>query len=281
MKKVLLLGNGIVRNQNKSWTDIVSGLTLIDSKMVDELPNSIVSILINKKHPHKADEEFWKEISNNQKVIIENKQLKEMVEMSFDAIVTTNYTYEIEKTLNDSFDYLKDKNTIEVGNEKNKKRYLLETHNIVDGKSVYHMHGELRKKMSLIYDIKHYCKLIERIIKQENIINKNKIKKDDNYSTWVEYVLYSDLYIVGQGLDYSEYDLWYLLSERFSHGNINCVHYYEPKTIDNKSKLYLLNKLGVDVKTLDTNIINCGEKEIDIEYKNFYEKVIKDIKKIF
>lgn len=90
----------------------------------------------------------------------------------------------------------------------------------------------------------------------------------------------SDVYVVGLGLDYSEFDLWWILNRRLrEYSNIGKIYYYEPKSKDFDIKHQVLNDAGIIVKTLNIDIDKSEDK--DKSYQKFYELVIKDIENEF
>lgn len=85
-----------------------------------------------------------------------------------------------------------------------------------------------------------------------------------------------DLYILGQGFDYLEFDLWWLLLRRLREkAQIGTVYFYEPEKSDNQYKLLALNDLGVETLLLGCKIDNS--KEPNEQYTEFYSKSIDNI----
>ena len=79
-----------------------------------------------------------------------------------------------------------------------------------------------------------------------------------------------DIYILGFGFDFSEFDLWWLLNEKKRNGS-GCVIYYGPSE-KAEGKHLLLNTLGVKPE-------NLGYLTKPKDYAPFYEEAILDISK--
>ena len=282
---VLLLGNGILRSckvkddkELKSWGKYIKELseqTLSKKKanQLNGLPYSLQASIItavddSKRQGKYADIFVTAEFEDD-------SLLKNLLEIGFDSIITTNYTYEIEDAFHGGYSKLKDKLTYAKSTERD-SRFLLHTYNQFDNKvPIWHIHGELRRKSSIILTHDEYARLISHLIK-ENELNQDKYEKynkEVKYKSWLDYFLMSNLYIVGLGMDFSEFDLWWILNRRMREkASVGKIIFFKSED-DSYNVCNALKAMNVNVISFD---IDVDEKDY---YNEFYKKVTEFIKK--
>lgn len=208
--------------------------------------------------------------------------LCDLVSFGFDAILTTNYTYEIENCFNNRYSDLSENAKLKYAkNIFRDRKYLLHIYNkFKKSPPIWHIHGELRRKSSIIATHDEYARLIHKIV-EENKLNKDKYRHYSTsvkYRSWIDYLLMSNLYIIGFGFDFSELDLWWLLNRRMREkADVGKIYFYEPLISgedDNSKKLFALKKMNVECMTFDFEL-----KEDKSNFGVFYKKAIDDIKK--
>lgn len=261
MKNVLLVGNGVVRNKSNDWSSLIAKLSKIEKSRVENIPNPITTTVIsddNKEIKEKIASYLKKNSSNNS---------FSFTNLNIDTILTTNYSYEIEKSFDNSFIDKKDKYIFSKTSRKDNK-YLIHTYNKVNGKEIWHIHGEIRKIDSMICSINDYGRQIERITKYIDDKNGEEIQ---TFDSWIDYFINSNLFVVGQGFDYAETDLWWLLAFRKRNKCKGKIIFYEMDNMNNSDKHEILQKYGVIVKNL--NYVNSND------YQSFYKDAFKDIEK--
>lgn len=297
-RQVLLFGNGL--NQSfgcDSWKDLLLNLAINENAKVwqnDEVfqaPMPLKTIILTN---NKVNTQLRK---NKVKLFgkpLTDEQVKiylELLEIGFDEILTTNYSYELESALLCSNNVTEKSiaNLLKYNKEHAETTYLLHTYNqIVKGDkkyNIWHIHGEARKPGSMVLGHYFYGNLLNKIIDKTNKRKdayKNKREEINQYS-WVDAFVLGDVYVLGLSLDFSEIDLWWLINrkinEKTPHGKI---YFYEP--IDNRKnqqllreKIELLKILSNDGKHIE--IIDLGmEIKKDEDYKEFYIKAIKHMK---
>lgn len=289
---VLLLGNGIITSlsninklSNKTWVNHIYSLSKDNFTDDDEIFKMVSYPLLTSVYSEIKDNKRWDSYLKEFKTVnfSEASLLEKFFDIKFDSILTTNYSYEIENFFNGKYDKLKNKRKYAFQTKKDSK-YLLHTFNKFDrSPRIWHIHGELRRKSSIIATHDEYVRLVNKLV-EENKKNSNKYIKfftGLRYESWLDYFLMSNLYIVGLGMDFFELDLWWLLIRRIREvSKTGKVYYYEPLTCDdnhekNKAKQQCLNELKVFYETLDVKI---SEENKEQDYITFYEKVADDIK---
>ena len=288
--KVLVIGNGLVHGQSISWGDLIRRVSRedVDISAYEELdsngyikflvPNTVLTLstsVVNDKERH----EKYLDILNRNSYP-KNDLIHQLLKLPFDAILTTNYTYEIESELNPRYPNLKSPSkrkyayTLEGIPD---RRYLIHTFNRVlpNGPDIWHIHGELRCPSSMILSHDEYARHINMIL----LYNKKRGNDYEKYrnsiicKSWIDYFLVGDVYVLGLGMDFSEFDLWWLLGRRMREKN-GCgdIYFYEPTKANSKIKQRALQDAGVNVETCNIDIDN-GDT-----YNIFYQMAIEDIK---
>ena len=292
--KVLLIGNGfnlLVGNNLSNYSIVNNLFKFFQPKLkkqereviVSEIPFSLaVMLTINSGDQSKAknlDKALTKDELLKTKYK-DNPILEELLMIGFDAVLTTNFTYECERLLDDNFDnkdkYIKTNNIVN-GKTIKEKKYLLKTYNQIKKDNtifnIWHIHGEIRKTNSFISGIPDYNGLITRI---NNYISNSYKNESIRFDSWIDYLLYGDVYVVGNGFSYYEFDLWQLLYKKRYLKNGGKTIFYEPKSDKDFAKQKVLKLLNVDVRNLGVKNLETG---CSLLFEGFYKKAINNIKK--
>lgn len=299
---VLLMGNGINKCFGEpSWKAVLEKISVPEyaknSKMIDEMSYPLQAVVVTDN----CVKEGIKLIANDmmpKKMATEKRNLlMKFLDISFDAVLTTNYSYEIECAILPGFDCnmyrsskyrvstrstgKNEKNENEVYADRTEDRLGIYKYMSVENGSrttnVWHIHGEAARPDSMILGHYEYGTLlskaygyISKMIKRYKYCNSRQL--DYQPMSWLDYFLIGNVYIVGLGLDLSEMDLWWLINfkekEKLSDGRI---FFYDPN-IDEK-KNYAKKALA---KSYRMNIEN--RVDFDGEYLGYYEKIAVDIK---
>ena len=293
MKKrpqVLFLGNGISRQIG--WKNFIENIAEKDiEKYIEkgnfQLSNLLLASAVSNVDDSERHNKYLNALTNykyESSILIKN-----LLDIKFDAILTTNYTYEIEYNLDSKYnefaDSIKRDKYAKSTNQKYDSKYFIHTFNRIDTgdavQDIWHIHGEQRRKSSLILTHDEYARLMTQIINYNKDIGNKFIHNYDDFEfkSWIDYFLMGDVYILGQGFDFSEFDLWWLLVRRQrENAQIGKMFFYEPEN-ENKYKLFALRDLGVEIKTLGW-LIDKSEnacQHINEQYTEFYNDAIKDI----
>ena len=316
--KVLLLGNGPFRNCGISWNELLKETARKDTTKYERSSEEskecvccgITNCVYLKQHPGydisnsilatatciECDEKRHQEYVNKLENCYEEcddysrELVGSILKLPIDAIMTTNYTYEIEDCIKSDYSSLshstKLKYAFSLGKVKKDKseykdyKYLLSTFNKFsdDTPQIWHIHGEMRRPSSLILNHDEYGRLVHKIIEYNKFRHRNYGKYENfQIRSWFDFFIVADIYILGLGFDAAEFDLWWLLSrrKREPENNVGRIVYYTPD-IDSKTSL-ALQDLGVETKNLGCKFIYKKPCEINEAYKEFYKTAVSDI----
>lgn len=282
LPKVLLTGNGINRAfKDEDWDKLLKDMASEEIRnnweQIKDLPYPLKVVAATDNHVDtqiKASAKNMIQISNSEE---KNSLINQILECNFDAILTTNYTYEIEQAWNPEFHIQLGKASKyrhKTCKDKSKDETLrlyqyLQVND--DMPPIWHIHGEAAKPDSVILGHYYYGKLLSRIqtYTAETIrryLIKAKHQEEFYPRSWVDYLLFGDVYILGQGLDFSEMDLWWLLECKKRH-QLGKVYWCTKDCKD--GPLQLAKAYGVEVIK--------QYKEIS-EYEKYYAKVLEELK---
>lgn len=268
LENSLLLGNGINRCliSNVAWGDLLNNLANeygveCSRKLSFPLEFECIANQILERDSQ-AGELLYHELKENIIAQIKGCVLPStnphvaLSSLPVSSILTTNYEYLIEQSIEKSFSASQVK-------RKNGDRYNLRSANLVNGISVYHIHGEMKYVDSLCLGYEHYSGTLQNLranyaatdkktdqLKIQSILTELPIQ-----NIWSDKIFLDNIDIIGFGLSQSEIDIWWLLTYRaylfFTNkkglakfiNNIIVFHHVSP-SIDENMK-YALEKLHV------------------------------------
>ena len=137
---------------------------------------------------------------------------------------------------------------------------------------IWHIHGEAAIPDSMIIGHYYYGRLLSRIqtytaetIRRYKIAERNG---DLFYPrSWVDYILFGNVYIVGQGMDQSEMDLWWLMDCKKLYGKGTAVLY---KPDMPQEQVMLAEACGVTTEI-------C---EMPVSFVEYYENIFEKLKEL-
>ena len=287
---VLLLGNGLTW-KSIPWHKLIKEIkrpeinisNYIELNTEGEfgkftIPNTILtaatSIIIDKERRN-----VYERVLPN--TFSPNPYLKHLLSLPFDAILTTNYTYELESEILPSYPSLSNETKRKYSFVTRANRdpvYLVHTYNSISpAPDIWHIHGELRRPSSIVLTHDEYAKHV-RAITQYNTDRGTEYSKTQTamkFKSWVDYMLFGNVHILGLSMDYSEFDLWWLLNRRKREkAPTGKITFYEGnKNEEINTKHQALKDIGIDVETLGFTIAKPSD------YSAFYEKSINAIEK--
>lgn len=288
--KVLLVGNGLTYGTSIPWAILINQVSRdnVDVSRYEKkrygnnsleyhLPYNILTLATSVLDDQERHKKYTDALCKQEYPL--NSTINRLIKLPFDAILTTNYTYEWEAELNPNYPKYSPKRkrdfaatTEDVADAK----YLLHTYNQIIPKSpnIWHIHGELRRPSSMILSHDEYARYIHQILSHNKRQGNDYVNYYDKIKmkSWIDYFLVGDVYILGLSMDYTEFDLWWLLGRRLREkSGCGKMVFYEPLKAENKYKQLALHDCGVSIQ-------NCGvDIDTDGTYNEFYQKAIHDI----
>lgn len=229
MTKTIFYGNGLnyhslTKDSSVSWTELLETIMQANKFNTDFIPNTMsyerIRLNWNKNNNSHLKTKI-KELLINQPA---NPYYNEILNIKdCNNFITTNYDYALNKTFSNSDkDFKVDYNSEELYSIRRNTEFE-------SGRKIWNIHGEVNKPKSIMLGLNHYCGSIGKIDaylkgrynfrhkeQKEPIIKieeKLKANKFDGYS-WIELFFNSNMHIIGFSLDYSEIDLWWLITKR-------------------------------------------------------------------
>lgn len=286
---VLILGNGLTRNTSISWAKLIQGIKRNNSNisLYKELeadgtfkrfiiPNTILtqatSIIDDTERRNRYSSIF------NRSTYPHNTFLQQLLSLPFDAILTTNYSYELESEISNLYPSLRPDKKREYAartRQNNDPVFLLHTFNhFTTAPDIWHIHGELRRPSSIVLTHDEYAKHIRAITQYTSDRRAEYDKKPAGlkFRSWVDYFIFGNVFVLGLGMDFSEFDLWWLLGRRLREKNKGTFIFYEGEKESETAKQNALKDVDTTINTL--GMITSSKTDYGI----FYQKAIDDIK---
>lgn len=329
LPKALFIGNGINRISRNaiSWVDLLNRLSKkfdIDVDLSNELkpfPLAFEEMIHNRLGNNSFESKLRNLKTNISELLLKSADEfdftfhREVMNSGISEIITTNYDYNLELSVNP--DFLQRKKELAL-NRQESKHSLYRGYNI-NGIKVRHIHGELLHNRSIsdttknypeesiMIGFEHYSEYYHKIqdaIKgpkrkyKEGILSR--ITDDKETKVWTDLFFTHNIYFIGFNLDFSETHLWWLLMQReeilrnynFFDKQKNTISFLFPKmpmtTDDYKNideerfnKLHS-KKLSLQKNKAITDILKSFKINIIPvkcnSYSEFYERVVDVVK---
>ena len=286
-----LLGNGINRAfELNSWDELLAqvsrkNLSEEEKKAVERMPYPMQAVIVTDDRVHENLEQLADALLNTKMSAEQLGILRDYLRLRFDAVLTTNYTYEIENAIDDKF-YCKKRTASKYrfhskdGTKAEEQFGIYKYMKVSDGEfehRIWHVHGETARPRSMILGHYYYGKLLSNIQQYvSNVIRQyesaRKEKRDYQPYSWIDYFLIGNVYIVGYGMDLSEIDIWWLINCRKKNmQKCGKIYYIEPNmnVEKNVAKRLLAEVYGLDIIT----------EVVEEDYMSYYKNAINNIKK--
>ncbi len=321
-RKVLFLGNGILRafgNCAMGCGDLekliydVSGVSLpagIDRQTIpfpmritaafassgdcrERIERAVKSLV--RKHVKGTD--VTNELYCNQEVV-KLRFFKDLIGAGFTDIITTNYSYEIEKVLvgrcpdADSKNHLYEDYIYPKKCGIRERKYKIWKYYRFPGigTRIWHVHGEYLKPHSIIFDYYDYCSLLAKVKNPKKPTSMEKTEEclsDGNNhqenSNWIQTFVWGDIYILGFSASIEEPLFWWAMArKKHKQPQEGRVYFYEPTFAFKGKNSRKRNQRQKDVlammKAFDAEHRSVGMTiSKDSQFKEFYKLACKDI----
>ncbi|SHN92066.1 hypothetical protein BHECKSOX_116 [Bathymodiolus heckerae thiotrophic gill symbiont] len=268
MARILFIGNGLnlVSDGGASWNSLLNRLAgdakTQHEEMVrkakpftlwfEEIKNSSKKRNLNEL----VSESLVKELSSN-------KHHVDVMELGFQHILTTNYDYSLEEATGAEW---------KLNKPAQETTYSLFRRYSLGDRHIWHIHGDIGAKNSIMLGHEQYSKYIQKIrnfltigvstkVKERNgraYLSKysgKKVKTKGDVETWVDLFLEHDVHIVGFSFDYTENHLWNLLMEKQKLRKkgvlVGQTIFHRcsdtKQSVDDEAKLSILSAFGVEI----------------------------------
>lgn len=298
--QVLLLGNGVNRAfGGGSWGQLIRDISCNEALPPDctlHLPMPLRAILVTGDtvgvRLREAGEILYGKLGDPGHA----EMLRRLLELNFDHILTTNFSYELEAAaqpdLRLSDAALRQLMRHTDGCRQAEAKYLFYTYALPEWKGrrtpVWHVHGEGRKPDSMILGHYYYANLLEKItayVRQEGPRYRRETERGGipRIRSWADAFLFGDVYVLGFGFDVSEFDLWWLLNrkkrERVETGRTWFFAPAERAEAEGgvNEKEELLRVLGAEVRHCDMIRADGTPIERSLGFRAFYERAMDEI----
>ena len=280
---VLFLGNGVLRLAGGgNWSDLLHEIessphsdTILTNVPFAMQPEAVCGVDV---------EEVQRRTAAAIKDVKEDPQntLKRLLSLPFDAILTTNYTYEIERILSGEEWTERARRKAFVALDGNSRvrhnTFICSMVSCSDGKKipVFHIHGEKSRKHSLILSYYSYANSVSRLIalnKKRGNEYQEKQTAGESFDvlSWLDYFLLGEVYAVGFGFDPSEFDIWWAIErkarENAKHGILHAI--LTEEHMEEKPQKVLFEAMQVDLHNFTP----------DRGYQTAYEEIIAYLRK--
>ena len=280
--KVLLLGNGVLRlvENDSSWDALLSQVRMHRGKIdVSGIPYAMRPEALCGADFELIQTRVAEEIETQ---AAPHPLLTDLLQLPFDAILTTNYTYEIEQILSGGkwTDYARKKafTALDDNSGANYNTFACNAVATPDGRTVpvFHIHGEKARKRSIILSYYNYANSLSKLVEYNKKLGNTLAVKQHageahRCKCWLDYFILGDVWSVGFGLDTSEFDVWWAIERKArennaSHGKF-CAYFPGDKSSANAQKV-MLEAMGAE----------CWFVELkNGRYETMYERAVKEI----
>ena len=298
MNDTILFGNGLNNLSKKPipWTDLlnrIKGKKIFDN---GELPNTFIyerAVFENKISNDIRQTEF--KIKQSIAELLSSIETNEFYDMLFQLnlknYLTTNYDYAFKNFVTQEENYLSYNHSTEDIYSIRRQTQIFDKKQDEICK-IWNIHGEIDKPVSIMLGLDHYCGSVSKLdayikgtyefqensqpVKITKMTDKLRSKEFDNRS-WAELFFNSNVHILGLSLDYSETDIWWLLTkrarilneEKSSNLITNKIYFYDRNIKLDKEEL---------LKSLNVTVVKPKEDNYKNNWNEYYTDTIKKIK---
>ena len=301
--QVLLLGNGINRAfGGGSWGGLIRSICCNPDVPPDctlHLPMPLRAILVTgdcvDSQLRGAGEILYGKLGDPGHA----EMLRSVLDLGFDHILTTNFSYELEQSARPELD-LSDAllramtRRADGGAPEEELKYLLHSYCAVERQGritpVWHIHGEGRKSDSIILGHYYYANLLERITtylrgQAGRYAAAGRQGTLPEIRSWADAFLVGDVYMLGFGCDVSEFDLWWLLNRKKKEPTATGqTHFFAP---EERLEPHALNEKEALLRVLGVKIHHCGMLRPEGDplqrsagFRQFYLRAIAELRRL-
>ncbi len=283
----LLIGNDINSvTGGDSWQNLLTKLIRQSGQEIDpnNKPFPLLYEEIYLRSKHRIERELKNQIAQQMLRLEPNIIHEQLLSLPIKDILTTNYDLTLEKSLMPSPERLSNQGLVR------ETLFNLFRHYQLDQRNFWHIHGVATTPGSIILGYEHYSGYLQHMRnyvvsgtgntyknRQFKALRRRLLKADHRSDSWLDLFFSKDIYILGLQLDFSEIDLWWLITYRAREIRLNpgiCKNrlvYYCPAAFSKQSsKLQLMQANGIEIRLLPDYLENKG---------SYYQHVLNDLNK--
>ena len=284
--KILLLGNGLLRLcEGISWNELLKSISKrneVEDSVLKEIPFNMQAEALCGTGIETIRHDVASIVEKPDNLCIA-EELKRLLQLDFDCILTTNYTYEVETVLlGKDFSASRRRSAIRTYDNPRKQTNLHICYELRKDSAkeeplqVWHIHGDVARHNSLVLSYYSYARVVSELLeyskkRQNGYAEAQKEEKALQIKSWLDWFIIGDVYSVGFGWDFSEIDLWWAAErknrEHAQTGKLHCYFFDSDDKVLSKEALLL--SMGANVSII---------KKTD-SYNGAYETIINTIKR--
>lgn len=287
-KSALLIGNGLNRvSAETAWTDLLkevqSALGIKASTGYTNYPlefERIDQAALAQRDGTIASAK--REIAKRVPTICDYSLLREYTDLPVDALLTTNYDYNLEKAIYKGYSRRTERSSTK------ETKHSIYRYTTVGDRRVWHIHGEAQCPHSICMGYEQYCSHLARLhtlltqpkqgFSHRPYLDHVLLHNDDTNPPWPVLFFTHNIYIVGLQLSLMEIDLWWLLSyrkrlmlQKSSLSICNEIHFFFKETETTNEQCLLLESMGVTLHPVRLK---------DNNWRALYEDIARSIKEL-
>lgn len=314
-QNTLLVGNGLNRASNPevSWDNLLKDLCpsclriepdAEGGKIPAPIQFEMIGANLTEGQQRRLGGDAYSALKRQVKDGLEASEIKcrslhkRIRSLALNSIITTNYDSTLEKAFSDDSEtYRRDW----PGGSK----YLFGDSCIRGGVRFFHAHGLLENASSICIGYEHYIGYVQKM--RSHFLNKpdekhssstEKIDEivlsgESEEAYWPNLFFSSNIYVIGLGLDFSEIDLWWLLTLRASYfkttsreikGRMNSIVYFDVMEYDKQKeqKRDVQNRAKGTAKAIALSGLQVEYRPIaadtyEIGYDEAFDEIEKEI----
>ncbi|MBP1548049.1 MAG: hypothetical protein J6A37_15805 [Oscillospiraceae bacterium] len=281
--EILLVGNGINRAfSEKSWEEIIqecakNNNVSYDKDIYNKMPYNMQIVVATGDNVDKSMKKLCDSMRQIPVIDEQKAFIGKLLDLPFTHILTSNYTYEIEKTVKECKRYnivKTDKNGRAVNDMMLHRPIVMKYGN--SERYIWHIHGHVGAANSIVMGHYYYGKLLGRIQKYVPSFLKRyngccKYEKNCSVQSWVDLFMTGNVHILGLGMDFTENDLWWLVCCKKRHFPESRIYFYEPAEnidLDKRRMMECYNIYIPELHVYNNNYIDFYHSAIELIQKN-------------
>ena len=265
----VLFGNGLNRMTpvNKSWEALLQdvckeGVSPLDGKIPNTLKYEDIYLAdkaeidtLNRQHGRSDEYKIKWKIAQASLTLESNEYYDRLARLNVWDYLTTNYDACLNRTL-EKYDFkLKGYESLEkIYSTYRNCTYQSEAFT----KRIWNIHGFAKYPSSIMLGFDQYCGSIAKlknIQENEHPLTKRLESGQQNIFCWADFFYTTNVHILGFSMDFSETDLWWVLSERMH--RIKAKQKKGEQTIHNEIHFYFISE-GKDDRSFETLLQSMG-----------------------